>query len=445
MSTKSTGKQTVPAEHDMTVEQARRVQWLRTYPRPLGELLDGGYLTRGRLEWAASKAFDPELKQAARVLLEHFNPHGTQPTGQTSPNDPSASIPDKPMPVGMTLDRARATLWPFGAHKGRPMGELVHSRQLTMKDLVYGIENAWDDRVRQAAIALLLVRLEQAVQEPAPAAGPLRVVSSGRSYAVRRQFLLTLLQGLIAGAALMAAILQMVSSLTRLAAPAPGRSVSDILTTPAGVAALGLVIIGGMAFVWLVLAAFQWIMGAIDRQIEHYRKGQEGEERVTEVLRQALDGNWTLCRNLSLPGRNRADLDLVLVGPYGVWVLEVKNLTGAYRCVGERWEYRSGRRWKKAANNPSRQVKKDAGRLANFLLADGIKQWVTPVVVWANPEGRLSTENPTVAVWPLDRVADELGNALHGNLIAEAKRQQIIEKLTTLCAGKTSEAAEGVH
>ena len=54
----------------MGLAEAREVMWLRSNQWPLGELLDEGYLNLARLQWAAAKAYDPNLKEAARVLLE---------------------------------------------------------------------------------------------------------------------------------------------------------------------------------------------------------------------------------------------------------------------------------------------------------------------------------------------------------------------------------------
>ena len=48
----------------MNVEEARKVLWLKSNPRPLGELLDEGYLTQDRLEWASQWAFNYKLKEA---------------------------------------------------------------------------------------------------------------------------------------------------------------------------------------------------------------------------------------------------------------------------------------------------------------------------------------------------------------------------------------------
>jgi hypothetical protein len=57
----------------MNQEEARNVLWLRNNPRSLGELLDEGYLNQSRLQWAAEKAYDPTLKQAAQVILKTVN------------------------------------------------------------------------------------------------------------------------------------------------------------------------------------------------------------------------------------------------------------------------------------------------------------------------------------------------------------------------------------
>ncbi len=72
----------------MNIEEARKVLWLKNNPRPLGELLGQGFLTRDRLEWAAQKAYNPNLKEAAKVLLETDKPADTKVEKQNSPTVP---------------------------------------------------------------------------------------------------------------------------------------------------------------------------------------------------------------------------------------------------------------------------------------------------------------------------------------------------------------------
>jgi hypothetical protein len=74
----------------------------------------------------------------------------------------------------------------------------------------------------------------------------------------------------------------------------------------------------------------------------------------------------------------------------------------------------------------------------NFLTADRVSVFVNAAVVWANSEGQLSVENPSVVVWRFDRLADELGNIWQGEKLSEIDRNKIVEKLTKLCERQRS-------
>lgn len=71
---------------------------------------------------------------------------------------------------------------------------------------------------------------------------------------------------------------------------------------------------------WLLGRLLDWSLNRLQDKVEDYRRGQDGEDRVVDVARQSLDGNWTLFRNVTLPGRNKADIDAVLIGPPGVGI-----------------------------------------------------------------------------------------------------------------------------
>jgi len=431
------------ASSQMSLEQARSVLWLRNNHRPLGELLDEGFLDEARLAWAAEKAYDSRLRQAAAVLLDWVK----RASQASQPPEPVASpqpgdAPRQTVNAGITVEQARATLWPFKPFKGQPMGTLVDTQQMTLQNLAYAIETAWDERVRRAAIVLMTIRLNQVIDEPVPPAGPLRVISAGRSYAEHRQFLLTLIQGLIMGGVLGALVALLVQGSLRPKPGDPSATLAKMLASPGGVIALVVAVLLLAGAGWLIAFLSNLAVKRLDRQIESYRKGQEGEERVVEVMRQNLDGNWTLLRNVTLPGRSKADIDAVLVGPPGVWALEIKNLSGVYRNVGECWEFRARNGWQALKRGPSRQATDNAARLGRFLEADGVKQWVTAAVVWANREIALTVQNPAVAVWEIDRLPEELGNVWQHKPIEETIRARIVEKLTTLCQQRADEEIE---
>ncbi len=239
-----------------------------------------------------------------------------------------------------------------------------------------------------------------------------------------------LVLGFLFGAMLLIAVIGWVIG-TR---PNPNaKPLSYFMATPIGIIALVICFCILILLVLLFYIIPDILTKRLDKQIDEYRRGQEGEDRVVELIIQALDGNWHLFRNIYIPGRYKGDLDLVLVGPPGVWVLEVKNFRGKYRNIGENWEYLRGKKWKTASVNPSRQAFKNVLRLANFLKADGLNVFVTPAVVWANEGSPLFVENPSVAVWTYTRLADELGNIWQGEKVTASERKKITDKLSKLC------------
>jgi hypothetical protein len=114
-------------------------------------------------------------------------------------------------------------------------------------------------------------------------------------------------------------------------------------------------------------------------------------------------------------------------------VLEIKTLSGKFRNIAEKWECLSGKTWRPVGRNPSQQSTDSSANLRRFLDADGIKvAWVNAVVIWANPESPLEVENPSVAVWTIDRLEDELGNIQEEKRLSDDIRMKICDKLTKL-------------
>lgn len=69
-------------------------------------------------------------------------------------------------------------------------------------------------------------------------------------------------------------------------------------------------------------------------RIENWRTGAEGERRTAKALRPLTRRGWVLINDI--PWRERGNLDHVLIGPPGVFVLETKNLAGAGTVSGGR-------------------------------------------------------------------------------------------------------------
>lgn len=64
------------------------------------------------------------------------------------------------------------------------------------------------------------------------------------------------------------------------------------------------------------------------RAAEMYERGAVGEEQTAEVLKGLPVEEWTAFHDLRWPGRRYANVDHVVVGPPGVFVIDSKNWSG---------------------------------------------------------------------------------------------------------------------
>jgi hypothetical protein len=65
--------------------------------------------------------------------------------------------------------------------------------------------------------------------------------------------------------------------------------------------------------------------------------GAEGEREVHAALDRALDDEWTLFKGYRNPA---GEIDYLLIGPRGLFAIEVKHVNGAFRITPDRWLYR---------------------------------------------------------------------------------------------------------
>jgi hypothetical protein len=338
------------------------------------------------------------------------------------------------------LAKARAAIWPFRDIRGQAMGVLLDSGQISLQDLGFAAERAYNEQVRLAARTLMMHQLGQAANEPAQPVGPLNVITSGRrSFAEGRQLQLAMIQGWVSGASIgimlvyLFQFIQRAMQVTDAERAESSQRMADILRQPNGVPAVifaVLVIFGLPAFFYfLVMQTLNWL----ERRFDRYRAGQKGEEAALNVFYHALDGNWHLFRNLELPGRRGGDMDFVLVGASGVWVIEVKTWQGDYRNTGDRWEKRLRNRWLSVWRSPSQQAKRNAARLSEALKTKDITQWIHAAIVWANPKSSVIRNYEAVPVWSLDILGEKLSQLKDKSSMAQPQRDQIIAVLKDLC------------
>jgi hypothetical protein len=66
-----------------------------------------------------------------------------------------------------------------------------------------------------------------------------------------------------------------------------------------------------------------------------WERGAEGEEAVAAALAQLPSETWTVFHDVKWPGRRYANVDHIVVGPPGVFVIDAKNWSGQVAVKGD--------------------------------------------------------------------------------------------------------------
>jgi len=97
---------------------------------------------------------------------------------------------------------------------------------------------------------------------------------------------------------------------------------------------------------------------------------------------------------------------MVLLGPAGVFVLEVEAYQGLYRCRDDRCQRHTPLGWRNLRRDPLQRADKTARQLERYLTtALNHEVDVEPRVVWAGP-GKVTVQEGDVSseIWFVDRI-----------------------------------------
>src|SRR6266704_4819196 len=166
---------------------------------------------------------------------------------------------------------------------------------------------------------------------------------------------------------------------------------------------------------WLMLSLSAWTQqrrpprppipaaGHTDLE-EKIMAGIAGEQLVATELGRALDDDWTLLRGYR---NRRGEIDQLLLGPRGLFAIEVKNLNATVDVDGDRWRADKYDNYgnlveqrpiaDRMGRSPSVQLNEPADDLGRFLAERGQPAEIQRVVVLAHRRSGLGrVRNPTV-------------------------------------------------
>jgi hypothetical protein len=152
------------------------------------------------------------------------------------------------------------------------------------------------------------------------------------------------------------------------------------------------------------LGAFYYYL----RKYRVYNAGLAGEKQVVKLLSSKLSDDYFLLNDLHLRGGG-GDVDHIILGPNGVFVLETKNWNGDITCHGNEWQRKGKRSFK---GSPSLQVKRNAAKVRQIIDSSPFLReldvWVEGIVVFTNKHATLHLDSPTVPILRLHQLPAHL-------------------------------------
>ena len=167
---------------------------------------------------------------------------------------------------------------------------------------------------------------------------------------------------------------------------------------------IGILEEAGLVFLLVPLVAFYFYL----RKYHIYSGGWEGEKQVATLLNNTLSDDYYLLNDLYLRDGG-GDIDHIVLGPNGVFVLETKNWSGTISCNGDEWQ-RAGRR--NFSGSPSRQVKRNADRIKQIIDNSSnlgpLGLWVEGIVVFTNNHAAFYVNNSAVPILKLSQLSNHI-------------------------------------
>jgi hypothetical protein len=130
------------------------------------------------------------------------------------------------------------------------------------------------------------------------------------------------------------------------------------------------------------------------REGRNTRRGEHGEEEALGTLLRWLPDSWVVFHNVVVEPQpdDFAQIDLLIVGTAGVFLVETKAWRGSYQGYRDAWQQREEQTWAKVSS-PTAQVQRQARMLAwwleqqrSLVVPPGFQRCMVPLVVFTQAQ-----------------------------------------------------------
>lgn len=131
----------------------------------------------------------------------------------------------------------------------------------------------------------------------------------------------------------------------------------------------------------------------------------EAQSAIIKFFDKQLEKGYTLIRNMTL-GQSGIMIPIILLGPTGIYVIEITHLRGHYEARGESWNVESGNGYAPAPINLIQRTQRMARALQAYIERQGVRLPVAvePVLIAGDPGLHIESNRPVIRVMMIDGI-----------------------------------------
>jgi hypothetical protein len=155
------------------------------------------------------------------------------------------------------------------------------------------------------------------------------------------------------------------------------------------------------------------------------------QKAIVTFFDRQLEKGYTLIRNMTL-GASGITVPMILLGPAGIFVINLTHLRGRYEARGNAWSEESGTGFKPASPNLIQETARMATALKAWIERQGVKLPVPiePVLIGANPGLHVESVKPSVRVLMIDGIKSFVTNlATVGRVLSAEAVHEFTERI----------------
>lgn len=405
--------------------QARNVKW-KDGLRTIGEMLDDGTMTLEMLQTGINNV-NGQIRAACTILKTERE------------NQIKEFIAAHGMP--RNIDEARAVVWPYDKRTQKPgwtIGQLLDTHIINQGDLNYAIRQRWNEQIYRACVIILSNMLNIENKKIVSGNGPLAMSVNRSSFMSEEGETAIYKRGFWIGLVFAFWIVLVLGDVGYLAYHIIEKNLIGGLIGLNWIS--WIIIIVGVAFgsFSIIKILNKTVFRHIDNlelDIKYHKQGQIGEDKVADAFRECLDGSCHIFRNYHIDGKKQ-DVDEILLSPWGVFAIEIKNYNGVFELRGKEFFRKVGKKFiqEKDKRNPIKQVFGNAIDLKRFLepilSANNCTAWVTPILIWANSDVTSYDKECSIDVWKINELSRKIDALKQGpQKISDKCYKEIEQKL----------------